>query len=477
MEQTVKKLEFMLNQTTDIIIELDSRAVILYANAKALQFFSQQWMTGRSLWEFLSPEPHEQIQQGLSLVLKQQKPLHQQIKLKRRYFKVSAFPLSTSTVFLNIHDEEDGHAISRSLKKTAERLEFAERIAKLGYWEINLKSRTIYWSAEMFRIFGIDARKVSCKRNIIREQVIPEDLPIYKQKLKELLSTGETIEGQLRIYRHNQKKAYCQFKASLISDENGPKIAGTFQDITALVEIQLALENARKQAEKLSYAKSYFLAQASHDLRQPMQALNIFIDHLREEKLYPGARQLVDKIAASADNLKALLDNFLDISKLESGGVEYHPLEFDLRSLISKLGHEFSEIALSQHIDFYYNSAAVKVYSDPLLIERVLRNLLSNAFKYNHGKILMGARKLNNFVRIFVMDNGNGISPEDLPHLFDEFYQSPQDKEKRSQGAGLGLSIVKKISQLLNTEVKVSSNPGHSVCFYFDLHIIKTGHF
>lgn len=111
---------------------------------------------------------------------------------------------------------------------------------------------------------------------------------------------------------------YCFFKAGIIDDDGHRKIAGTFQDLTPLIKTQTALEKAKELAENMNRDKSLFLAQASHDLRQPMQALGMFISALAEEKLTDYQKMLLDKIEASADNLKSLLDNLLDLSKLEA---------------------------------------------------------------------------------------------------------------------------------------------------------------
>ncbi|MGN0913885.1 MAG: ATP-binding protein [Alphaproteobacteria bacterium] len=228
-------------------------------------------------------------------------------------------------------------------------------------------------------------------------------------------------------------------------------------------------EKKIQEVEEQNKAKSYFLAQASHDLRQPMQALKIFISTLSEEELPERQQLLVEKINASADNLYTMLDNLLDISKIESGGMPYHPRYFNLDDLVKTLNQEFSEIARSKKIDYCYIPCHKEVFGDPLFIERIIRNLISNAFKYTKNKIVLGCCPEHDFLKIIVIDNGDGISEEEQKKIFEQFYQCRQKYECKKSGAGLGLFIVKKLTELMNTKIEVESEPGKGSCFYFSI--------
>ena len=228
-------------------------------------------------------------------------------------------------------------------------------------------------------------------------------------------------------------------------------------------------EKKIQEVEEQNKAKSYFLAQASHDLRQPMQALKIFISTLSEEELPERQQLLVEKINASADNLYTMLDNLLDISKIESGGMPYHPRYFNLDDLVKNLNQEFSGIARSKKIDYCYIPCHKEVFGDPLFIERIIRNLISNAFKYTKNKIVLGCCPEHDFLKIIVIDNGDGISEEEQKKIFEQFYQCQQKYECKKSGAGLGLFIVKKLTELMNTKIEVESEPGKGSCFYFSI--------
>ena len=215
------------------------------------------------------------------------------------------------------------------------------------------------------------------------------------------------------------------------------------------------------------------MAQASHDLRQPMQALNIFIATLFEEGLSSRQHEILSKIETSAHNLNNLLNNLLDISKLESGGIKYEPQAFNIGQLIKNISHEYSELASCKHIKFHALVHNGEVYSDPILIERIIRNLLSNAFKYAKNKIVLGCKRQQDYIRIMVLDNGPGISDDDKSKIFDEFYQSPQITDNRKHGAGLGLTIVSKIATVIDTKIEITTIPGRGCCFSFLLPLLK----
>jgi len=218
-------------------------------------------------------------------------------------------------------------------------------------------------------------------------------------------------------------------------------------------------------------SKSFFLAQISHDLRQPMQALSIYVCSLLGEKLTPEQYHIAKNIESSTNNLKNMLNNLLDISQIDARGLLYTPQTLDTKELLTRIAEEYKIIAQCQHIKFYSGFHQGLVYSDSICIERIVRNLLSNALKYNGGKIIFGSRQEQNYIRIFVIDNGCGISADEIDKIFNAFYQSNQSNENRYIGAGLGLTICKKLAQILGTKIEVKSIEGRGTCFSFSLPI------
>lgn len=470
MQQENARRDFLLNISTNALLETDLTGRILYLNAAAGYLLAPK--TSDSNIAFVFEDEAPDILSKIEKAVHSQKPQILQIFHNERYNNLYFYG-HKHNCYICIEDITERRQLAFALERTTQRLEFAEKTAHIGYWELDFKDKKIYWSGEMFRIFGTSAASASPKRNLIRERMLKEDLPIYKEKLRTLLHTGQPVEGKIRIRKTNGGLRYCYFKAGIFENENHRKIAGTFQDLTPLIKTQTALEKAKELAENLNRGKSLFLAQASHDLRQPMQALSMFISALAEEKLTSRQKMLLNKIEASAENLKSLLDNLLDLSKMEANSEigDFH--EFNIAELLKKICREYQEICQTKNISFRCIRHNAVIFSDMVILERLLRNLLSNAVKYTKNKIILGCKWYKNYLRIMVIDNGIGISAEEQEQIFDEFYQSKKIKNNRSQGSGLGLAIVRKSAELLGISVKLNSTPGQGSCFWFDIPVLR----
>lgn len=228
------------------------------------------------------------------------------------------------------------------------------------------------------------------------------------------------------------------------------------------------LQSAKLRAESATQQKSRFLASASHDLRQPMQALTLFVEVLKMHQHAPQTRTLVEQIATSVDVLGDMFNSLLELSKLDSGGVQAYFTEFELEPLMQRMQAEFSVLAEQKKLRFNLSCTAAYVYSDAQLVERVLRNLLSNALRYTEmGEVNLMCSREASGVRIVIRDTGIGIAPEHLTHIFEEYYQAENAHRQRSNGLGLGLAIVQRLDNLLDLHLQVKSVEGRGSEFAF----------
>lgn len=232
------------------------------------------------------------------------------------------------------------------------------------------------------------------------------------------------------------------------------------------------VEQARQQAEEANAAKSRFLAAASHDLRQPLQALSLFIQALAEDcnarRLPPPS--LVSKIESSSDSLRLLLDSLLDLSQSEAGALKANVGTVALQPLFDRIRREFYDQAGAQGLRFRVISTSCAVRSDPVMLERILRNLVVNALRYTErGSILIGCRRRGDRVRIEVRDSGIGIPKVAQSEIFRDFYQLDNPERDRHKGLGLGLAIVNALARQLGHKVDVVSVPGKGSVFAIEL--------
>ncbi len=252
--------------------------------------------------------------------------------------------------------------------------------------------------------------------------------------------------------------------------------------VGALLERKREAEASRQSAEQANQAKSKFLATASHDLRQPLQALRLFSDALQDTAKEKETVRLAGQIGKSVNALVDMFDDLLDVSRLDAGIVEPRYQHFMLGPLFDRIYGDFAPLAQAKGLSFQLpvcmgktcggapEICAAVVYSDPFLLERMLRNLISNAIRYTDtGGVTVRCICAADKVELEVADTGIGIRPEILPHIFEEYYQADNPHRDRRKGLGLGLAIVRRIEDLLGGQVRVSSEPGVGSVFGFEV--------
>jgi signal transduction histidine kinase/ActR/RegA family two-component response regulator len=221
------------------------------------------------------------------------------------------------------------------------------------------------------------------------------------------------------------------------------------------------LRSKKEEAEKANFDKSRFLAAASHDLRQPMHALGLFVGELHGRLDTPEQRKIASKVEESVEALSSLLDSLLDISKLDAGIVIPQIQGVDIDAMVRRLVQEYTPVAQRKNITLHVWSLKEMVLSDPVLLERILLNLMGNAIRYTpqNGSVLLACRRRGDNLRIEVRDNGIGIPTEEHQNVFREFVQLANSARDRSKGIGLGLAIVDRLAKLLHHPLSLRSAP------------------
>jgi len=236
-------------------------------------------------------------------------------------------------------------------------------------------------------------------------------------------------------------------------------------ELKAQTEAALA---ARSAAETANRAKSQFLAAASHDLRQPLHAVGLFAATLAAKARDPEVRPLVASIHASLDALEGLFAQLLDLSRLEAGALHPAPAAIPLGPLFARLAADFAPQADASGLALRAVPTRLVAQTDPVLLERILRNLLANAIRYTRtGGVVLGARRRGNSARIDVVDSGVGIADGDRARVFDEFVQlaAAPRPHASGRGMGLGLAIVRRLAMLLGHRIELASQPGRGSRF------------
>jgi signal transduction histidine kinase len=248
------------------------------------------------------------------------------------------------------------------------------------------------------------------------------------------------------------------------------------QQLLAQLHVEkAAADAARREAETANRAKTQFFAAASHDLRQPLHALGLFAEALRH-RIGADAEvlHLVNSINSSVDALEGLFSELLDITKIDTGGVEARPENFSCEAMFARLKLHFEPTAFEKGLALRFHGAKHFGFADPTLLERVVRNLLSNAIRYtNDGGVVVAARQRGDKLRFEVWDTGLGIREHEQDRIFEEFYQvandaPPLDPTQR-KGLGLGLAIVRRLARVLDAPLRLRSEPGRGTVFSIEI--------
>ncbi len=352
--------------------------------------------------------------------------------------------------------------------------------------------RLVAWNSryvEMFRYPKGFVRVGRPVEELIRYNLLMAHVPARKAQ--------KIVDNQLRHMRDGQPVEYERTRpdGTVIHIQGSPMPGGgfvtTFSDITAMRKAEEALREtnlyleqrvrerteelsalnaqlvrAKSAAEQANQGKTRFLAAASHDLLQPLNAARLFTSALQQQiqPAQPQLKELVDHIDHSLQSAEEILSTLLDISKLDAGALEPHFSTFCLRDLLTNLAAEFQVIAADKGLTLHTVPSGIWVHSDSKLLRRLIQNLLSNAVRYTEkGRILIGCRRRGQQVEIQVWDTGPGIPEDQLHSIFEEFRRLNTGKEKT--GLGLGLAIVDRVSKLLGTPVQVCSVLGKGSMF------------
>ena len=238
------------------------------------------------------------------------------------------------------------------------------------------------------------------------------------------------------------------------------------------VTLERKVEERTHQLQVANQSKSRFLAVASHDLRQPLHALNLFVAQLRTETNEAERSRLAARIDAAVANMNELFNALLDISKLDAGALTPSLSEFPVDSVLKRIESVFAPAAREKGLRFRMVRCSAWIRSDAILLERIMLNLVSNAVRYTEtGGIILGCRRDSDRLRIEVCDTGIGIPEEQRRNIFEEFYQAQASNRSSRDGLGLGLAIVDRLCHLLNHSIGVESRVGRGSRFYISVPI------
>jgi len=382
-----------------------------------------------------------------------------------------------------ISDVTEEYRIRRVLELNEERLREAQRIGRFGWWEYRPETDRYLGSEEISRIFNDEVASLSMTYQEHLGYTHPEDRSYVLTTITDAMDKKkDSFSVNYRIITRTGKVKTIAVNSNIKYDENGRLLYryGTCQDITGTQRIMDDLIAARRQAEESDRLKTTFLANFSHEIRTPLNAMLGFLNILTSMSTTEAEKQeMVKLIDINSQRLLRLINDMIDMSRIESNNMEIKYTNVEINEFISSMGSTFTheqeaagkkQLKLTPVVDRSHKAVYQSV--DELRLSQIFSNLVGNAIKFtDEGEIRYGYRLVPSgdgyTLTYFVSDTGQGISPENLEDIFQPFVQYWSENMPKVQGAGLGLAICKRLSELMKGRIWVESLPGRGSSFLF----------
>ena len=370
------------------------------------------------------------------------------------------------------------------LARSEQHLNWAQRVAAVGSAECDLRTGARVWSDGMYRLYGVEPGQFEASTANTLSMIHPDDREGMAKALEAFTQGAATEPGQFRILRPDGAVRTLYVEVDVVRDETGVPIrsVATVKDITELTEQIAELEEARdhlqhqrtqllaarEEADRANEAKSQFLAHMSHEIRTPLNGVLGMAQAMAADDLPAIQRERLDTVVESGRALLSILNDILDIAKIEAGKLELETVEFDFGQVIKGACQVFESAAEQKGVGLTLDiAAALGAYrGDPTRLRQIIANLVSNALKFtNDGAVTVAAARTPAGVTIDVSDSGIGMDQATLGRLFGQFAQAGPSTARQFGGTGLGLSICRQLAEMMGGEIAVASAPGAGSTF------------
>ncbi|HEX3699255.1 MAG TPA: ATP-binding protein, partial [Phenylobacterium sp.] len=364
------------------------------------------------------------------------------------------------------------------VERSEERLKLAMEIADLHVWEMDYVRRELIKAGAEDTFFD-QPKTYQELLDDIWSTIDARDRPGVMEAWDRHERGAEAYRPEYRTARNDGREVWAAGSVRMLYDDQGKpvRMVGAIQNVTHRQQAEFALVRAKEEAEAATRAKSAFLATMSHEIRTPLNGVLGMAQAMARDELAPGQRERLDVIRQSGEALLAILNDVLDLSKIEAGKLELEQTEFDIAELAQAAHATFAATAQAKGLEFRLSVArgARGIYvGDTVRVRQILYNLVSNALKFTEaGTVAVAVGRRGGALVLSVADTGIGIAADKLATLFQNFVQADASTTRRYGGTGLGLAICRDLCAMMDGTIEARSQPGQGATFTVRLPLAK----
>ena len=488
-----REVEGLLRTAPDAMLTVDEQGMIVRANHQAETLFGYTEEELRAMRvENLMPASNrpDHVKERLNYFKKPHpRPMGRELQLRALARDGREIPVEISLSTLEqdgqtfatatVRDISDRIEAERIVRENEERLSLSETIANIGTWDWDIKASRMVWSKQLYAITGHTPDNFTPTVDALSQVCHPEDRSLLDHAITGALENAQQFDLEHRIVLANGKEKYVHQRGQIYRNEHGKPIRmiGMVLDITERQAFIDALELAKNEADRANQSKSEFLANMSHEIRTPMNAilgmgyLALKTDLNRQQSDY------LNKMLASARSLLRIINDILDFSKIEAGKLDLEQTDFSLPHVLENVANVVGASVNDKKLEILFSTDAdvpCWLVGDPLRLEQILINLASNAIKFTEaGEVVLNVSLEDAhengtlLLKFSVRDTGIGMSPEQVSILFDAFTQADTSTTRRFGGTGLGLTISKRLVNMMGGRLSCESEKGEGSTFSF----------